>query len=116
MSSSPVDTAILEDLVLNQKQVLAMASKTIEMPQCLIGNPTPVRNPAELWAKAKRNITIRRKISQHFLPRSVSVSIFSYLNRVDIYRAICRMAGSERGRYTANVYRQLSAIFKDNFM
>ena len=80
MSSSPVDIAFLEDQVLKQKEVLA---KTIEMlePNLTIGHPPPCRNPTELWTKAKRNITIRRKISQHFLPRSVSVST-QYAERI----------------------------------
>ena len=77
MSSSPIPEAIvlsIEEQALNQKKVLIMASKSIEIlePNMLLGHPLPPRNPTDLWAKAKRNITIRRKISQHFLPRSVS--------------------------------------------
>jgi hypothetical protein len=86
MSSSPTGDAIvlsIEEQALNQKKVLIMASKSIEIlePNMLLGHPLPPRNPADLWAKAKRNITIRRKISQHFLPRSVSFYfIFFFFN------------------------------------
>ena len=87
MSSSPIPEAIvlsIEEQALNQKKVLIMASKSIEIlePNMLLGHPLPPRNPADLWAKAKRNITIRRKISQHFLPRSVSFYFILLLGSV----------------------------------
>ena len=77
MSSSPVDTSFFDEQALSQKQVIMMASKTVEMLEpnpSNVGYPPPPapRNPVDLWTKAKRNITIRRKISQHFLPKSVS--------------------------------------------
>ena len=81
MSSSPVDTSFLDQQALSQNQVILMASKSMELlepnPSSIgtnAGYPPPPapRNPVDLWNKAKRNITIRRKISQHFLPRSVS--------------------------------------------
>ena len=93
MSSSPVDTSFFDEQALSQKQVIMMASKTVEMLEpnpSNVGYPPPPapRNPVDLWTKAKRNITIRRKISQHFLPKSVSFFLY-YLIHCNESRNLC---------------------------